>query len=222
MVSSGDFIPMWNRSKGAKKLNKSDSDYVLLRWTPMPEGEVKAALDGYFSSDWGKKQTPHKFPIRGFLKDPASWIPREYRSPEDRASASESKPIPGPVAPPQPVLARSSAKSANEKFADEWNTAFPNDAALPCPISDELAAQFTEVVAKAKALRDADPGAGYIRLSWLIKPSKDSSRMNWEEVLNGKYDFKLKAKAKADAYDFNAMFERAMARRKAEQQKKAS
>ncbi len=68
-----DFLPRWNRHRGFRKPPKPQRDTAEQRWArvDLTTEQCDAALDGYYESDWGRK---NNYPILGFVKDPDSWI----------------------------------------------------------------------------------------------------------------------------------------------------
>jgi hypothetical protein len=133
------------------------------------ECELKAAMDGYAGSDWGKSQN---FPLLGFLKDPHSWI---------AMATSGTTPQALPVDPTRDFVAEWNA--AVPAMPTEWHgTRSPVRDLATCAADPDFYARFAEVCQLAQKAHVARGGdVSWLTFEWIIR-EKDG-RVGWWRLL---------------------------------------
>lgn len=184
-VSFSDFMFSWSRHRGFRKPPKPQRDTAERKWDKieMAEEELGAALDGYHASDWGKK---NNYPILGFLKDPESWIPRDFVAQEEAVapSVAVTPTTPEPIAPTAPY----------EDSGDMWNRIIPEElcfkdryypvkAVAECEADSQYMQRRGEAMQNGAKIRVSRPGSGWINFPWFIKPGKDGQPPGWYRLL---------------------------------------
>lgn len=177
-----EFLPRWGRHKGFKKPNKAMQARADQRWAKIDitESELDAAMDGFFQSEWGKRE---HFPVLGFVKDPHSWIADEVRPPVvpmlDNSEGWDS--TPASDAPPRDFVAEWNAVVI--AVPAEWHHKRSPIAALrKCEEDPDFCSRFGEVcelAQKAHGYRGSD--AAYITFEWIIR-EKDGM-VGWWRLL---------------------------------------
>lgn len=184
------FSRLWNRHRGFKKPTKPVREHAAVVWgrVDITEGDLTAALDGYYASDWGREQG---YPMAAFVKAPHSWIPRDYVSVEpQRAPAPDS-------ATGSAKLDTGAVQSVSRDFMAEWNVThgvIPAEYNRSKHVLLEIAAnnpefvrafpQICEVGRKMVSARGED-SASYADLYWMCSTKAGETRPNWWRLLFG-------------------------------------
>jgi uncharacterized protein YdaU (DUF1376 family) len=197
-VAFEDFLHQWRRHRGFKKPNKPILERAAQKWgsVEITEDELAEALDGYYGSDWAKREG---YPMLGFVKDPHSWRAGgliENSPPPQRTPARPAIEVPVPRGNPTPEVsdAPSDALPLRDHPAEwnrmvpaakyEWGRYAPIEALRLCQYrGDDFAEKFDEVCELAQAIHVArGKEVGWLTLPWILKVG-DENRPNWYKLL---------------------------------------
>lgn len=200
-----DFYFRWCRHRGFKKPTKYLKMLMQQRWQSvrMTSEELDSALDGYFESEWGKKEN---YPPMGFLKNPNSWViddqpvaaPDETRERGEAEAATDA-----PMGQAAPAVA---PQAAPRDYLADWNRLAPSAATEPdsgakpranlavAKLDTEFTGRFEEICEIAEKIRKLDDTATWLTFWWAINTKPGSGRPNYRRLLT---DMRGMAKAKS-------------------------
>ena len=180
--------------KGAKNPAKADKLKLSLKYRPVPSVDLEAALAAWKQDSWAEA---NQYPIHTFVSQLDRWI----ETGRCEAGARQDEPEAPRPQSDIPREASSPPERVSRDYAAEWQAEFGEKARGLILTGTGFVDNFDAILPKVRDLRKT-PETTWLTLAWLLKTAKDGGGKNWEAVISGKYDWKLRELRKADAYSF--------------------
>jgi uncharacterized protein YdaU (DUF1376 family) len=183
LVDFSTFMHRWRQHRGFKKPQKHLCERAEQRWQSIEidENELAAALDGYFDSEWAKKEN---YPILGFVKDPHSWIMDVVPDAEPSAPERDYVADWNRLVPAAPIA---------------WDPAHsPITDLRSCVLDPMFRDRFDEVCQTVQRIYEVKNGdVSWINFPWLIRKNNGKG-YGWFRILTEFRGMAVKPKSKVE------------------------